>query len=537
MITKAKYFLFALCVICGFTACSDDEAEQAASLTVSQTELSFTGFQGTQAVKVDATRRWTAVPSDWWITVSPDNYPSDGQHFIVNAAISVADNDTEADRTGTVSFYLGDERVALVNISQAKQDESDRPDEEFPITWANLQWAAATAIAEGTEFEAGCCVFANGITNAMESTTGEDITCDIGYCTEDSRPDGNDWKWFSCWFNGDWGDNFYYQGRITEELPAGTYYYTFRVRNGSGPYKYAGTNGLWDGVDNVSGTFEVKAKSSGEHDYTGLEITWANLQWNAGTTIDAGQQFEAGSQVYIDGLTNLDDTSVDGEGVIGEIGFGISANPTSDDWTWTEGWFNGDWGNNFYYQGKTPEISTPGTYYYTFRFKMGEKGEWVYAGTDGLWDGTANTCGQFTVKSETEGPDLSGFIIKWANIQWWASEEISVGEQFEAGSKVLIEGLTDAVDSSNGEGVLCEIGYSSDNTDPSGDGWAWTDCWFNGDWGNEFYYQGKTPEMTTAGTYYYTFRYRLGKNAAYVYVGSNGLWDGTDNVARSFIVK
>lgn len=380
-------------------ACSnDDPIIQDESLTINKTQLSFTGFQETHTLKVDATRRWSAIPSDYWINVTPDHYPSDGQHFIVNVAISVNNNDTQMEREGSVAFFIGDKLVATVTVHQDKQNEQDRPEEEFPITWANLQWTAATVIAEGVQFEAGCCVFANGITNTLESTTGEEIMAQIGYATENSRPDGDDWKWFDCWFNGDWGDNFYYQGRIESELPPNTYYYTFRIRNGNGPWKYAGTDGLWDGIDNVNGSFEVIAKSTGEHDYTGLEISWANHQWIAAEVIDINQEFEAGSCVNIKGLTDLTTPSVDGEGVIGQIGYSKSDDPHNTDWIWTDSWFNGDWGDNFYYQGKTPEIVDSGTYYWTFRFKMGKTGDWKYAGTNGLWNGIDNICGIFTVK-------------------------------------------------------------------------------------------------------------------------------------------
>ena len=146
----------------------------------------------------------------------------------------------------------------------------------------------------------------------MESQTGEDITCEIGYSLNDTDPSGERWTWTSSWFNGDWGDNFYYQGRI-EGLSAGTYYYTFRVRNANGPYKYAGSNGLWDGLTNMNGTFEVKSTSSGGDDdddgidYSSLVINWANLQWKDKDVINKGETFNAGSKILVNGLTDLEE--------------------------------------------------------------------------------------------------------------------------------------------------------------------------------------------------------------------------------------
>lgn len=253
--------LLFLCLSLALWSCKNSDGDVVeASLTLNTSELSFSGFRSTLAVQVDATRRWSALPSDYWISVSPDHYPSANEHFLANAAITVHANETGEAREGRVTFFLQDEEIATLLIRQDKQNEEERPEEQFPITWANLQWTASTSLTEGDTFEAGTCVFADGITNALESTTGEGIVADLGYSLTDTDPSGPDWTWTSspadCYFNGDWGDNFYYQGRLTG-LSAGTYYYSFRIRNGSGPYKYAGTNGLWNGVDNVNGTFEV----------------------------------------------------------------------------------------------------------------------------------------------------------------------------------------------------------------------------------------------------------------------------------------
>lgn len=255
---KHIYSIFiSLCIAFAIWSCKEsEEIVEEASLTINNNNLSFTGYRSTLSVKVDATQRWSAVASDYWISVTPDSYPGANEHFVANVAVTVSDNATGQVREGQVTFYLQDEEVVTLLIKQDIQDEEDKPDEEFPITWANLQWSASNTISEGTNFEAGSCVFAAGITNTTESTTGEDITGEIGYSLNDVSPAEDSWTWYPCFFNGDWGDNFYYQGRI-EELSTGTYYYTFRFRNGTGPYKYAGTNGLWDGITHMNGTFQV----------------------------------------------------------------------------------------------------------------------------------------------------------------------------------------------------------------------------------------------------------------------------------------
>lgn len=399
---KHIYHLFiSLCIALILWSCEDSEKAIApASLTISQNELTFSGYRSTLAVKVDATRRWSAVASEYWINVSPDSYPGANESFIANAAVTVSDNATGQPREGYVTFFLQDEEIATLIVKQNIQDEGERPEEEFPITWANLQWHAGNLIKPGDAFEAGSCVFADGITNAVDSETGEDITCDIGYSLTDTDPSGEGWTWTSCPFNADWGNNFYYQGRI-ENLPVGTYFYTFRFRNASGPYKYAGTEGLWDGDTNVNGTFEVKEEEEEDDDdgidYSTLSISWANLQWNAGD-ISVGGKLNAGSKLLINGLTDLEEPATSGnKHITCEIGYSATnPDPSGEDWIWETCPWNGDWGNEYYYQGYTSAVENAGTYYYTFRYRI-DNGAYSYAGTDGLWNGNSSVCGTFQV--------------------------------------------------------------------------------------------------------------------------------------------
>lgn len=399
---KHIYNLFiSLCIALIVWSCEDSEKPIApASLTISQNELTFSGYRSTLAVKVDATRRWSAVASEYWITVSPDSYPGANESFIANAAVTVSDNATGQPREGQVTFFLEDVEIATLTVKQNIQDEGERPEEEFPITWANLQWNAGNLIKPGDAFEAGSCVFADGITNAVDSETGEDITCDIGYSLADTDPSlGEGWTWTSCPFNGDWGNNFYYQGRI-ENLPVGIYFYTFRFRNASGPYKYAGTDGLWDGDTNVNGTFEVKEEEEDDDDgidYSTLSISWANLQWKAGD-ISVGGKLNAGSKLLITGLTDLEEPATKGnKHITCEIGYSATnPDPSGEDWIWETCPWNGDWGNEYYYQGYTSAVENAGTYYYTFRYRI-DNGAYSYAGTDGLWNGDSSVCGTFQV--------------------------------------------------------------------------------------------------------------------------------------------
>ena len=387
------------------------------------------------------------------------------------------------------------------------------------ISWAYLQWAASTSINQGQVFEAGSAVFAEGVTNTVVSTTGEGITCEIGYSSTNNDPSSTGWTWSSIAFNSDWGNNFYYQGTISG-ITAGSYFYTFRYKLGTDPYKYAGTNGLWNGTSSVNGSFTVNAAP--------VNISWANLQWEGSTTITQGQSFEAGAVVFAEGVTNTATASTTGEGITCEIGYNTTnTDPSTTGWTWSSIPFNADWGNNLYYQGSVSGMAV-GSYFYTFRFKSGS-GSYSYAGTNGLWNGTSSVNKSFTVNPAPAH-------ITWANLQWESASTINQGETFYAGSKAYADGITNvATASTTGEGIICEIGYNSTNTDPSSIGWTWSSVSFNSDWGSEFYYQGGISGLG-AGTYYYTFRYKLGTDD-YKYAGTDGLWNGTSSLNKSFIVN
>lgn len=400
------YLISAVAVVFAFTACGNKEGEPAGepALTLTPATLEFSGWAETQTVEIEANRAWTTEVSDRsWLTISPESYPGSGNMTKVNFAVTVTANDTDSSREGYVVFYLEGEEVGFLEIIQKTKSDSEAPENEdpYPITWMNYQWTAGERISAGSIFEASCCVFADGLTNAVESETGEDIRCDIGYTTGDSEPWEEGWIWQECYFNGDWGDNFHFQVKVSD-LQEGEYTYTFRAyKVDTEEYKYAGNpEGLYDGVEHL---FKKIYVSGGEiedpFDYTGKAVTWTNLQWYAKETIEVGEFFEAGSKVLIPGITDHEEISgYDNPKISVEIGISLTeTDPTSETgWTWTPAYYNGDWGAEYYYQVKTDPIAASGTYHYVFRVRLADN-EYVYAGTGGIWDGVENVAGVFTV--------------------------------------------------------------------------------------------------------------------------------------------
>ena len=266
-------------------------------------------------------------------------------------------------------------------------------------------------------------------------------------------------------------------------------------------------------------------------DFADLSVSWANLQWIADEELELGEMLDAGAKVFVNGLTNSDlEAGFGNEQFEVEIGYGKEADPTVSSWTWKAIPFSSDWGDDYYFQGKSDPINIAGTYYYSFRIKYAGK-DYVYADSNGLWNGTSALSKTFTVKDS----EFARYSVTWANIQWIASDHLTVGGLLEAGAKVFVPGLTDSADSYGTEQFEVEIGYGVEST-PVGTSWTWYPISFNADWGIEYYFQGKTEAINTPGTYYCGFRIRFaGKD--YVYADLNGLWDSTSAMSKTFTVS
>ncbi|WP_188618677.1 beta strand repeat-containing protein, partial [Cloacibacterium rupense] len=93
--------------------------------------------------------------------------------------------------------------------------------------------------------------------------------------------------------------------------------------------------------------------------------------------------------------------------------------------------------------------------------------------------------------------------------------------------RLYIPGISDSA--GQGSGVTVEFGYSSSNTNPNT--WTnWVNAAYKEDSGNDDRYTiNNFGSSLSAGTYYYTFRYRVG-TCEWVYGGYNaGNWNGTTN--------
>ena len=124
-------------------------------------------------------------------------------------------------------------------------------------TYANLQFPGSSTICQTGSLTAYGQVYQVGVTEAAGAGTG--ITAEFGY--NSSNTDPSTWtSWNATTFNAQVGNNDEYQHTFNPPT-SGTYYYTFRYRQGSCDWLYGGYSasggGFWNGTSNVNGQLIV----------------------------------------------------------------------------------------------------------------------------------------------------------------------------------------------------------------------------------------------------------------------------------------
>jgi trimeric autotransporter adhesin len=148
----------------------------------------------------------------------------------------------------------------------------------------------------------------------------------------------------------------------------------------------------------------------------------------------------------------------------------------------------------------------------------------------------------YTVSSGCGAPvstsqSVSVAAIDYANLQWAPTASICQGSTFDAYGQVYEAGITEAP--GQGTGIDVEFGISPINVNSNPDTWTnWTAATFNVQAGNNDEYWITTGAALGAGTYYYTFRYRLSGCTAWQYGGHpNGFWNGTTQTSGVLTVN
>lgn len=218
------------------------------------------------------------------------------------------------------------------------------------------------------------------------------------------------------------------------------------------------------------------------------------------------------TQVFVSGRTEAMGAAM---GLRGQLGYGAMGSQPST-WTWVDGSYNVDVGNNDEWQAVLPNPGE-GTYRFAFRFTL-DSGDAVYCDNDGLDvnDFTEDQSGTLVVSP----PGIDTCVL-----QFPTNAQALVGA---AGplvfGRVFAGGITDRVDGGVA-GVTMELGVGPGGVMPDQSSWSWSAGAFNvpvSGGGVEF--QAPLPGQVR-GTYAYAWRARLG-TGAYSYCDLNGSQDG-----------
>ena len=90
-------------------------SQEAVSVAVSQSTVNVAGEGAEATVTVTANAAWTATASADWVTVDP----IEGEAGAVEVTVTADANETEADRTATVTFAVNEDVKAVVTVNQA----------------------------------------------------------------------------------------------------------------------------------------------------------------------------------------------------------------------------------------------------------------------------------------------------------------------------------------------------------------------------------------------------------------------------------
>jgi len=301
--------------------------------------------------------------------------------------------------------------------------------------------------------------------------------------------------------------------------------------SGSGATSYVWNNGVNDGIAftpsssqtyTVTGTASNGCSNSAQVTISvSPTVSWANLQWPGSGTINCGGSLTVYGKVYDAAYTPAAGVN---PSITVQVGI-HTANTDPSTWpagVWTTANYNAQVVNDDEYIASIGSNLAQGTYYYSFRFALNGTTCYKYGGFQGgFWNGSSNVNGVLTVNG-----------LDWANLQFPANGTICTSGNFNVYGQVYEAGITNSQGAT--AGLIAEIGVSNTNSDPST--WAsnaWSVAGFNAQSGNNDEFVG-TISGLSAGTYYYTFRYKLANSCNYQYGGYNvsggGFWNGSSNV-------
>ena len=324
--------------------------------------------------------------------------------------------------TGSDGFALNYIQLNVSTSPSAVTNRNVQVSVSSMVNWANLQWPSSGTINCGGSLT----VYGKVYDAAYTPNAGANASINVQVGVHTANTDPSTWPantWSNASYNAQVGNDDEYLASIGSNLPQGTYYYCFRYAlNGSSCYKYGGfQGGFWNGTSNVNGVLTVGG------------LDWANIQSPGSGSMCQGGSYNVYGQVYKANVTNAAGATA---GLTAQIGVS-SANTNPATWpanAWSNANFNVQVGNNDEFIGTISGLA-PGTYYYSFRYKLANSCNYEYggfnAGGGGFWNGSTHQNGILTVNTSPNayaGVDISGTSTCGKNTATMAATALGASE-------------------------------------------------------------------------------------------------------------
>jgi hypothetical protein len=476
-----------------------------------------------------------SIPTNPTITGSTSICSNGSSAFLASAANT--DGSTTYTWSGPNGFVANNANTGTINIAGSYTciisngiGCSVSISETLTITsfdYVNLQFPANANICVGTNFTAFGQVFESGITEAPGAGAG--IVAELGISPVNVNSDPSTWtNWTPATFNVQFFNNDEYKATVGNNLPVGTYYYTFRYAlNGCNSYQYggfgaAGNPAFWNGTSYVSGVLTVNALPT-------PAIT-GNLQFcsNASTALNTGS---FSSYIWSNGAITQSTTvnaagnysvTVTNSNGCSAVAFANTTTIPAPMPTIT--------GNSGICAGNAITLSTQN--FVSYNWSNSSTSQSIVVSNPGNYSVIVTAANNCTASAST---NVIVNAVDYANLQFPGTATICSGSNFTAYGQVFKGGLTEAA--GPGAGLSVEIGISPEGSNTNPSTWTnWVPASFNVQFFNNDEFMATTGSTLTAGTYYYAFRYSLNGCSSYQYGGfgpavGTGFWNGNNYVS------
>jgi hypothetical protein len=391
-------------------------------------------------------------------------------------------------------------------------------------------------------------VFKEGLTNVEGA--GANVQAQLGWgpAAEDPRT-SSAWNWnTAATFKGDSGNNDEYQATLPNPGTAGTYKFAYRVRIGSGEFRYCDA----DGSNDTNLPFDTAKTGTLSVSVAQRAVGYCKLGPVGNTTPESVRYTPTQTanrvvvaSVWVDGVTRGTGA---GKGVEAELGWGPeNSDPRAANSTWnwqTKGAWKADLGDNDEFQATLPHPGALGTYKFAYRFRV-NGGDFLYCDADGVVPVDPQNeltfdlakLGTLTVE-EFDPPTAIGYC-KLGPDGNKVPETVQYALNQTANRKVVAQvfALDVTQGAGQGSGMVAELGQGPEGQDPrTSQQWTWTAAAYKGDIGNDNdEYDATLPNPGVAGTTRFAYRFRLNGGSP-VYCDADGFVPATAEGELAFDV-